>query len=89
MIRTDYVVFWADGHHPVRVLPIRMKELDHELGSPTARRMNAYSKHLEALFPGARVVWEPTDDRHASYPALLARDLAEYDEWLQTVLTTA
>ena len=89
MIRTDYVVFWADGHHPVRVLPIRLKGSDHELGSHAANRMNAYCKHLETLFPGARVVWEPTDDRHASYPALLARDLAEYDGWLQATLTTA
>jgi hypothetical protein len=88
-MRTDYVVFWANDHHPVRILPIRMRELDHELGSPTARRMNAYCKHLESVFPGTRIMWEPTDDCKASYPALLARDLAEYDAWLQDAVATA
>lgn len=88
-MRTDYVIFWADDHHPVRILPIRMRELDHELGSSTARRMNAYCKHLESIGLGNRVNWEPTDDRKGSYAALLARDLAEYDAWLQDAMATA
>jgi hypothetical protein len=82
-MRTDYVVFWADDHHPVRILPIRMRELDHELGSYAAVKMNAYCKHLESLGLGQRILWEATDDRRGSYPELLARDLAEYDNWYE------
>ena len=80
-MRTDYVIFWADGHSPVRILPIRMRESDHELGSYTALKMNAYCKFLESIGLGKRIEWEPTNDRKSSYPALLAQDLAEYENW--------
>ena len=86
-MRTDYVVFWADDHYPIRVLPIRMRESDHELGSYAALKMNTYCKHLESLGLGKRVSWEPTDDCKGSYAGLLARDLAEYESWREGAMS--
>ena len=84
MNRTDYVIFWADDHHPIRILPVRLRDDDHNLGSNAAMKMNSYCDYLKTKGLGKSILWEPTNDNKGSYPALLASDLKEYLDWLQT-----
>jgi hypothetical protein len=84
MARTDYVIFWADDHSPVRILPMRLQADDIALGAHCALVLNAYARHLQSKGLGGRVEWEATDDCKSSYPELLAKDLAEYHAWLES-----
>lgn len=83
-MRTDYVIFWADGHHPVRILPMRLYSRDLGLGSHYSLLLNGYCRHLQSKGLGARVEWEASDDCKGSYPKLLARDLADYCAWVES-----
>ena len=81
MARADYVIFWADGHHPVRILPIRLSEEDQALGSHAARKLNLYCEYLKAVFPGSCIQWEPSNDKKGSHAGQLASDMQEYLAW--------
>jgi hypothetical protein len=82
--RTDYVIFWADGHSPVRILPKRHHSDRLRLGSYDATLLNGYARYLRSLFSPCDITWELTNDCLGSYPELLAKDLAEYKEWAES-----
>jgi hypothetical protein len=88
MTRTDYVIFWADDHSPVRILPMRLEERQTKLGGQIALALNAYARHLRDMMRCDRVTWEATNDCKSSYPALLAKDMAEYRAWLESQAAT-
>ena len=81
MARTNYVVFLADEHHPIRVLPIRLTDEDQAIGSPATAGLNLYCGYLRAVFPGSRIEWEPSNDKRGSHATLLASDMREYLAW--------
>lgn len=83
-MKTDYVIFWADGHHPVRILPMRLDSRDLDLGSHYSLVLNGYCRHLQAQGLGQCIQWEASDDCKGSYPELLAHDLAAYCAWIES-----
>jgi hypothetical protein len=83
-MRTDYVIFWADEHHPVRILPMRLRDEELDLGAHVPKVLNAYCRRLQSLGLGQRVTWEASNDPKGSFPLLLAQDQAEYRAWMKS-----
>lgn len=75
----NYVVFWADRHHKVRVIHCDL-ELG-ETGGEVDRHLARYCEHLESRFPGSEVIYstETECDGTASY--LIDLDTNEYIMW--------
>lgn len=79
--KTQYVVVWADGHHPVRVLNLALRAGEAEpLNGQTVAPLNEYCRFLQRIFPGTRMEWQPVAE--TSVPASIrSSDTMEFHTW--------
>ena len=75
----NYVAFYADDHHRVRVI---RANLEHgEIGGEVDRHLARFCKFLDGKFPGSTVTYFPQSDSGPTASYLVDLDTNEYLLW--------